>query len=202
MRSWPLRNRTIMASTITVDTREGHLGITCSTADVCYGVHVDNVSPKDLLALAGLRAGMVITKINGKKVSDHERAAKLWTRCQNKGEKLTIEYLTKEVAEEVGRKQTMRELKCYGFIMVLMFVGIIALFSWVYVNKPPTPDPSTLEARDPGPPKTGDMFKDMQASIEHTLGKDKLAEMREMMAKNMKVADDSNAAAKLADEAA
>jgi len=199
--------------TCNVDTREGHLGVTCSTSESCYGVLVDQVVPKDLLARAGLRAGHVILKINGKKVKDHERAAKVWTRCQKKGEKLTIEYVTEEVAKERGAAELKFELKIYGTVLALVFVFAISLFVWVYLNKPPPPPPPapTIDEPSDGSPSDpaldsmlggmGGMMGEMQKSIQNAMGEEKMAELKAMYEKNTKMAEEKAAALSAADEA-
>ena len=51
-----------------------HPRIETCNGSVCSGIKVDKVHPKDLFALAGIKAGMVITSVNGTAVYDHESA--------------------------------------------------------------------------------------------------------------------------------
>lgn len=115
---------------LTIDTREGHLGIDVSNSTVCTGVNVDKVHPKDLCALAGLKASMVITSVNGVAVYEHEGAMELMKEAKAKETKLTLEYLTEAAAKEQGAVEWASQKKWLlrGLLIVLALVALAAAY--------------------------------------------------------------------------
>ena len=78
---------------VSIDTREGHFGVTLISTKKCYGVEVDAVHPKDLFALAGIRAGMVMTKIDGRVPDGHPDAMYLLEYAAGKQKKVVLEVM-------------------------------------------------------------------------------------------------------------
>ena len=72
-----------MAKTISIDSREGHFGVTLSTSESCYGAKVDHVHAQDLFARAGVKSGCVITHVNGTAVDTHASAMDLLSDAQD-----------------------------------------------------------------------------------------------------------------------
>ena len=114
--------------TLTVDTREGHLGITTSNASVCAGVSVDALHAKDLLALAGLQAGMVITHVDGVAVEDHQYCQELFGQAKAEQKKLTLAYLTADEARAQGELEWNQTKKIlYRVLLVLVAVACLVV---------------------------------------------------------------------------
>ena len=120
-----------MAQSLTVDAREGHLGLTCSTSRIMSGVRVDAVHEKDLMYRAGLRVGMVIQTVNTQGVSCHDYAMDLMNTCKENQEKITLTYFSEEEAIQQGAKESTQQRK----LVVFLFLGVlsIVLLSWVGV---------------------------------------------------------------------
>ena len=93
---------------------------------MCSGVKVDKVHPKDLFALAGIKAGMVITSVNDTAVYDHESAMDMMKETKVNEKKLAIEYLTEEGAKELGAVEWATTKK-WIIRVGLIFLALIAL---------------------------------------------------------------------------
>jgi len=65
------------ARTVTLDTANGHVGITLSNRDDRDGVHVDAVHPADLAYKAGIRGGDIVLGVGGLSVNDHQAAIRI-----------------------------------------------------------------------------------------------------------------------------
>ena len=78
------------AHTVTIDLSEGHLGV--SLNDAYSGCVIIHAVSKDLLSQAGLKAGDVITKLDGVPVKSHLQAIDQMNNA--KGKSLVIEYIT------------------------------------------------------------------------------------------------------------
>lgn len=119
-----------MAKQVTIDAREGHFGISLSTSTVCAGVHVDNVVPRDLCALAGIRSGCVITHLDGRGVSEHAEAMETLDDAKSAEKKVTFVWLDAEGAKEQGasesasRKKWIRRGCVLLAITALLLVGL------------------------------------------------------------------------------
>lgn len=90
---------------------------------MCSGIKVDKVHPKDLFALAGIKAGMVITSVNGTAVYDHESAMDMMKEAKGNEKKLAIEYLTEEGAKELGAiewQSSKKWIVCIGLVLVAL----------------------------------------------------------------------------------
>jgi hypothetical protein len=114
-----------MPATCTVDTREGFLGVLkCTSSEECYGVRMDKLHPNDLLARAGLKSGMVVTHVNGTEVATHEVGMEIMNEVKEKGEKLTLVYLTeKEAVEQGARERKTRNKWIVAVLLVLCALG-------------------------------------------------------------------------------
>ena len=126
---------TPMPTTITVDTREGNLGVDISNSDECAGAKVDKVHPRDLLALAGLRAGMVITKVDGQVldcgvqvVPYHRVAMDLMTAAKNAEKKLTLTVISAEEAKEQGKIEWQSKKKTLLYWLLALVVFYVLYF--------------------------------------------------------------------------
>lgn len=172
-----------MPSTKTIDTREGHLGISISTSDVCYGVVIDRLDAKDLCALAGLRAGLVITHLNGSAVSDHSEAMEVMNEAKEAGNKLTFAFLTEDEASEQGARESATNKKwCLrvGIVALLLVAGLGAFAYTKYIEF--QSDVVTKRAAEPnqGAPDMASMMDQMKGMLPPDF-QEKMAEMREKM---------------------
>ena len=121
---------------VSIDTREGFLGITCTNCDVTEGVTIREVVDKDLCARAGLRSGMVITMINGTCVggdySGHDFALELMNEAKEKEQKLKITYLTPDEAAEMGARERRSRMRfCMGIVAIvvaILLAFVLAVF--------------------------------------------------------------------------
>ena len=108
---------------------EGHLGVDISNSDVCSGVHVKTVHPKDLFALAGIKPGWVITSVNGSTVCEHVDAMDIMKAAKTKEIKLEIVFLTEDEAKKQGAVEAAESAACTKWIVggLLIFLAVIAL---------------------------------------------------------------------------
>jgi predicted metalloprotease with PDZ domain len=117
-----------MPKTITVDTREGHLGVDISNSDVCAGVKIDKVNQRDLLAAAGLRAGMVITQIDGQAVGEHEVAMEMMNGAKSAEKKISLTVLSSDEAVEQAKLERADAKKVLLWtLLVLVALGVHAV---------------------------------------------------------------------------
>lgn len=139
-----------MPKTITVDTREGHLGLDISDSTVCQGCKVDNVHPKDLCALAGLKAGMVITHINDEAFSSHDLMMSTMNEAKALQKKITLVALTEEEAVEEGAVEwamTKKWMVRIAMIVAVIIVAVVMMFKFGVIEfqqpepKERSPDP-------------------------------------------------------------
>ena len=77
---------------VRIDTRQGHVGITCSNASF-PGVLVDATDPKDLAAAAGLKAGDVIVRCDGVPVAEHQALVNAIDTATKSKKSVMFEYL-------------------------------------------------------------------------------------------------------------
>ena len=155
-RPWQVRMAPVPTATVTLDPREGHFGVTLSNSKVAYGCKIDDANPRDLVYLAGLRPGMVITKINDESVSSHDDLLQVMEQSRALMKKIKITYLTEKDAVIQGKRETASICK-FLFILLLVFCSFFgAVYTGVIEPKkiyksfmPPPPPP------DPNAPKTG-----------------------------------------------
>jgi len=151
-----VRMAPVPTATVTLDPREGHFGVTLSNSKVAYGCKIDDANPRDLVYLAGLRPGMVITKINDESVSSHDDLLQVMEQSRALMKKIKITYLTEKDAVIQGKRETASICK-FLFILLLVFCSFFgAVYTGVIEPKkiyksfmPPPPPP------DPNAPKTG-----------------------------------------------
>ena len=171
-----------------MDLREGHLGLTCSTASVCSGALVDSVHPKDLCARHGLAAGHVIRSINGSTVATHDDAMEMLNAAKEKSEKVAIVHLSPEEAKKEGEVEWAQTKKIVLMVTLCMVaiisLGIAAVTNgWIKLPELPEPDASPPP---PSTPNMDDVFNgpngDMMQKIKEQMGADGLAKLQNMMA--------------------
>jgi len=91
----------VECSTVDIDVRHGHVGITLGAVRNVHGkegVEVIAVSCDDLAARAGLDVGSVIFELNGWRVTDHSRAIDIVNNCT---EKLKVSYISGAEAKPI-----------------------------------------------------------------------------------------------------
>ena len=113
----------------TMDTREGHFGVTCVNGVICSGAEVASVHPKDLFAKHKIYAGSVIRKINGQTIGSHDDAMDELNAAKAKGEKVAIVYLTPDEAKAQGKIESAQARKC-----VMIFLGVVVALIMLLVG--------------------------------------------------------------------
>lgn len=132
-----------------IDTREGHLGVTLSTSTVTDGVRIDALFEKDLVYLAGLRVGMVITHVSEVGVYDHEHAMDIMNTARDASKKLKIVYLTEQAAAEQGASNSVTRRRRWMSVLFTLVVSIALAFQMGVHTK-------VLDAMTPPPPAPSD----------------------------------------------
>ena len=130
------------------DAKAGHLGVTLTTAEHNLGALVEAAHPSDLVALAGLKAGHVITAINSTAVTDHEQALSLMLAAEGS---LTISYLTADdAAIEAKAAKAKYELsspkRSLGMIVIVFIVIALGAIYFLINND------AVLKMLQPSPP--------------------------------------------------
>lgn len=178
-----------MPEVITIDTREGHLGIDISDSSVCSGVNIDSTHPKDLCYAKGLRASMVIVKVDGTSVDSHASAMELMQAAKAEGKKLTIEYLSPSEAEARGAAewQTQKKWIIRGLLFVVVLIcGLVAAFSSGMLKLPEMPKAQDGTSPAPGMSMENEMkgMQDAMKNMPKMPGMENMPDM-ETIKKNM-----------------
>jgi predicted extracellular nuclease len=137
-------------SVVTVDSREGHFGVTLATSDVCEGVKIIRLNSKDLFYRAGLRAGHVVIKVNGRSVSNHERALDTLNECKAAQTKCQVEYTTEDAAALRGAAETKTRHRTVLLLLVglALFIGAGVAHTWAAAGDEPV-----ARTKQPAPKK-------------------------------------------------
>ena len=99
--------------TVTIDTKSGHVGITCENHELePLGVLLTKCDTIDLAFKAGLREGDVVTSVNGVPVTDHEALIASINRATfSPNGELKLEYQTAATVGRPRRHSDHRDLR-------------------------------------------------------------------------------------------
>ena len=162
--------------------------MTCSTSKVCYGVCIDALDAKDLLARAGLKSSMVITKVDDTEVSEHEHAMELMNAAKAAEKKVKLECLTEDEAAAQGKIETAKFRKgCLaGFlIFVAIILLVCAMVAAGYIQLPDFNEISKkmAEAQTGQPGAMG--LEEEMAKWQGGMGEEQMEKMKHSMEKMM-----------------
>ena len=125
------------APTVTINTSEGHLGITLSNEPGVDGCVISQLNSADLCACSGLLVGDIVTKLNGKAVMTHTEAFEIINNSS--GEPIVFEYITgamatkarsaKKVGVSTG-KIVLAVLKGFAYLLVLLLVVSLLMYKF------------------------------------------------------------------------
>ena len=143
------------ARSVTINKREGYLGVTLSNTPSGVGVLVEEAVAADLIAAAGLKAGDVILRLNGREVNRHGDAIEILNSAPDVG--LQIEYWTEAQAAKATPKPApskgVQALKWVFFLLV--FVGVPAMVFYArdsgldFLNPASAAKPASAAAKEP-----------------------------------------------------